>query len=68
MKRTVKLFVITKGHGTAAPEPGTEFTVEGSGFDELRHQVHAHLDAKGLRVRSVNFAPDGMIAYAEVRP
>jgi hypothetical protein len=68
MKRTVKLFVIPKGHGTAAPEPGPDFTVEGSGFDELRQQVHAHLDAKGLRVRSVNFAPDGMIAYAEVRP
>jgi len=68
MKRIVKLFVIPKGHGSAAPEPGTEFTVEGAGLDELRHQVHAHLDAKGLRIRSVNFASDGMIAYAEVRP
>jgi hypothetical protein len=68
MKRTVKLFVIPKGHGTGAPESGTEFTVEGLGFDELRHQVQAHLGAKGLRVRSVNFASDGMLAYAEVRP
>ena len=66
MQRTVKLFVIPKGHGNAAPEPRPAFSVEGDSLDHLKRSAHEHLRAEGLRVRSVSFAPDGLLAYAEV--
>ena len=67
MKRAVRLFVIPKDKAPAGPPEAPEtFTVEADTFDGLRRAAQKVVVERGLKCRSVSFAPQDLVAYAEV--
>jgi len=68
MKRTVQVFVIPAARAPEGPpDPPREVEVEAADIDELPVATRQLLEAEGLRVRVVSFAPGGLVAYAEER-
>ena len=68
MKRTVQVFVIPASRAPEGPpDPPREIEVEAADVDALAVSARKLLEAEGLRVRAVSFAPGGLVAYAEER-
>ena len=67
MKRVVRLFIISRDKAPAGPPEAPEtFTVEADTFDGLRRAAQQVVLERGLKCRSVSFAPQDLVAYAEV--
>ena len=66
MERTVQIFIIPRDRVPGGPpEPARQVVVEAATVDGLAHAAHDRLTSEGLRVRSVSFTRDGLVAYAE---
>ena len=66
MQRDIKLFVIAKAKSPAGPpRPPETFAVDSVTTDGLLDVVNAELAKRNLRLRSVSFGPQCLIAYAE---
>ena len=66
MRRTVKVFVIPAARLPGGPpEAAQDMTVEAATLDGLREVARARLIEAGYRLRSISFAPDGLVAYVE---
>ncbi len=66
MQRTVQVFVIPRDRVPGGPpEPRREMIVEAATVDGLAQATRDRLTGDGLRVRSISFTRDGLVAYAE---
>ena len=69
MERTVQVFVIPRDRVPGGPpEPARETVVEAATIDGLAEATRDRLVREGLRVRSISFTRDGLVAYAEEAP
>ena len=68
MKSALHLFVIPAERAPGGPpEPVRVLTVEARNRDGLRDRARELIAAEGLRLRSLNAGPKGLVAYAEAR-
>ena len=66
MERTVQVFVIPRDRVPGGPpEPPREMVVEATTVDGLAEATRERLIGEGLRVRSISFTRDGLVAYVE---
>jgi len=66
MERTLKLFVIPKDRIPGGPpNPSKEFVIKAKDLDGLRNAARTLIEEKSLRLRSLSFGANELIAYAE---
>lgn len=69
MERSLKLFVIPKDKIPGGPPmPAKEFVIEAKDLDGLRDVARTRIEDESLRLRSLSFGANELIAYAEEQP
>jgi len=69
MEHPVQIHIVRRGAPPGeAPKLGAPMTVSAPTLDGLREAARKAIEARGLRVRAVSFAPGGrLVAYGEER-
>jgi hypothetical protein len=65
MRTTLQLFYVTPSLPTAPPVPGPLLEVEGATNEKLLQSARSLLKARKVRIRSLSFGANGLIAYVE---
>lgn len=69
MERRLKLFVIPRERLPGGPpNPAKEFVIEAKNLDGLRNAARTRIQNESLRLRSISFGANELIAYAEEMP
>jgi hypothetical protein len=66
MERKLKLFIIPEDKIPGGPpNPSKEFVIEAKNLDGLREVARTRIEDEHLRLRSLSFGANELIAYAE---